>query len=786
LPKKHHPHARAVTPADLKARVLRTRAEGKYQQALELVKQLHKAEPTAENFELLKDTYFRRAGQLRASGYPREAAAVVLVAASLDEKNPAWLEQLAAEMTLCGDVARARQLIARLPPGAASAALNRRLADAALLQEKDGRSALPPELQPEYDAVVQAFKHQEAGRDDLAAAALQAIGLKSPFLEWKLLLRGLQAYYAGDDERARENWQRLDPQRPPARLAAPFRAATDRPYRDAQPPPTQQALAQQFEFLQGSTAAGQLRALREEMATAESLGRAFRLAEQALPALRAQAPHLVGRLAHCMYWAILKSGPDELPRYRRVFAAPPDDPNFSRLEAVAFDEGGSLENAHKAWQRYEREIAQAPQAWPGGQAELARALIWLRMGENAAALPDEAERKKMPAYLREMRGLPAALKPTAVECYEKALALQPDLLDAHVGLFRTHSNAGRTAKAFEAGRRLLARFPDHLAVLEEMADLYELEGEPGKALELLLQALKHNPLDRALRQRVGDAHLACARAAALHEEFEPARAHYASAAQFAEPAQAGVIACCWAACEMKAKNQPRADELLAQAREKAPGEMLLTYVLLVEANRVKLPSSLKTRFTQEFNAAVGDAPTPALAVALTAYLHRLHDSGETYHGQKTHAKKLFEYIDRLDKEAFSEETYVALLQHMARVEPPARMVQRFFEHGTHRYPANPFVPYLQAVHMLGDEEDPEEARDPVRADRLLARAEQLGRPRAQEPAVKAMLDDAASRRKQLQAVIALRNPFANLFSRFAGMGGLEELFGELDPEDFFR
>src|SRR5205823_7366926 len=99
------------------------------------------------------------------------------------------------------------------------------------LQEGKGHALVPPEWQADYDAVLQAFADVEAGQDDQARARVQAIGLRSPLLEWKLLLRGLIAFYQRDDARALENWQRLTPQRLPARLVAPYRLVIDETYR---------------------------------------------------------------------------------------------------------------------------------------------------------------------------------------------------------------------------------------------------------------------------------------------------------------------------------------------------------------------------------------------------------------------------------------------------------------------------------------------------------------------------------------------------------------------------
>ena len=304
---------------------------------------------------------------------------------------------------------------------------------------------------------------------------------------------------------------------------------------------------------------------------------------------------------------------------------------------------------------YEREIAQNSQGWPGAQANLARALIWLQMGENAASVPTADQRKNLPHFLRDLADMPDPLKPGPESCFEKALELEPKLLEAHSGLFRYHTRAEHTAKAIKAGRRLLELFPDHLQTMEELADLYGHEGKHNEELELLQQALRHNPLDRADLRRTGDSAMRTSTRArpavcnAKVDQFDKARPHYESALSYAEPQSHGFLSCCWAACEMKAENQSRADELLAQARAKAPGEMLLTYVLLVESIRLKLPHAIKTRFTKEFNEAVGDKPTPALAVALLEYLGHLQSEDVTYHGQKTHTKKLYDFVDRLDK-----------------------------------------------------------------------------------------------------------------------------------------
>src|SRR5690606_23514627 len=126
-----------------------------------------------------------------------------------------------------------------------------------------------------------AFAHYEAGRDDAMLQALQGVGLRSPFLDWKLLLRGLSAYSRREDVRAVENWQRLDPHRLPARLAAPLRLAIDPGFREAQPAEALRALQARLDRLRpaGDLLAGLL-AIDRELHRERGLAEAFRAAER--------------------------------------------------------------------------------------------------------------------------------------------------------------------------------------------------------------------------------------------------------------------------------------------------------------------------------------------------------------------------------------------------------------------------------------------------------------------------------------------------------------------------
>jgi tetratricopeptide (TPR) repeat protein len=770
-PRRKDRTAAAATPELLQARAERAAREGRFQQALELARELHKLAPRPDRLQFLRRMRLGRARQLRGQGKARDAATVLRAAVADGGGDPDWLAEVAGELAQCGEVKGALDLLARAPDAAGAAKALGHAADAAVERGDSGRAELPPPLQADYDRVLAAFRLTGAGDAEAARAELQPIGLRSPFLEWKLLLRGLQAYYAGEDARALENWQRLTPGRAPARIAAPFRFRLDAAFRAAQPPEAQALLQRQFDRLRGAPLVEQLRQVQAALADPEGLAAAFRLAEWVLPALRREDPRLAERLAVCFYWAVLDGGPEDVRRYQRVFGRPAHDPQFSRLHALAHDKYGQRPEAHEHWQRYEREIAADPSAWPAGQADRVRALIWLHLGRNAAAA-EETRSVKLPAYLRDLEeDRPRPLKPTAEQCLRRALELAPDLLEAHDALFRLHRAAGRADKAEKAARALLERFPDHAPALEGLSDLLAEKGELAEALALAQHALKANPLDRAARGRLVAAHLRLARALAEEGRFDDARPQYQAALALGDDRDAVGVFGRMAACEFKAGESERAEELLRQAAPRSDSALGLSYLMLTEAARLKLPRPLKARFEVEFKAGLEGPPDAAAAADLLRAVASFEHSGIAYTGQKTHAKKVMAYVGRCRPADFTEPQLEDVCVALVGLRS-VRLSRRFADAAQGVYPHNPYFPFLLAQTYLA--EDPRLVPFYV-VKPLLERAERLARALPPDDRRDRLLKDVQERLK----VLAALNPFAMGVAE----GMFERLFGARGGDD---
>jgi tetratricopeptide (TPR) repeat protein len=371
------------------------------------------------------------------------------------------------------------------------------------------------------------------------------------------------------------------------------------------------------------------------------------------------------------------------------------------------------------------------------------------MGHNAAKLPGAGKVARLPRYLREEYDL-KPLRPSAEQCFQRAAELAPDLLEPFEALFEYHCGEGHQGKAATAARQLLKRFPDHVPTLEALGDFYARNDDQAEALELFERALRSNPLDRQLRSKATAAHLANARLLAVAKSVEPAREEVQAALTLAGGVPDLVYLCRAAAVELKAGAEARAEELLADARQRG-SDLLVAYRMLTEVARLKLPKPLKTRFEGEFAAGLAGPPSGTAAARLLDVTRTLTIS-PPYIGQKVHQKKVLTYLERTKRAEFTEEELhrtCAALVHLKSV----RLAQFYLDRGIDDFPKNPQFPYMEA--LLHFRKGPENLQVWVIRP-LLERAERLARALPPTPELTRMLDDIAERTKALAAA----NPFA--------------------------
>ncbi|HMF13497.1 MAG TPA: tetratricopeptide repeat protein, partial [Gemmataceae bacterium] len=547
-------------------------------------------------------------------------------------------------------------------------------------------------------------------------------------------------------------------------------------YRLAQPPAAQSALRQQADRLQDQGLAPQLRNIQAALAGEDKFKSAFRAAQGVLPILRQQAQDLVPRLAACFYWAIINTGyPDDVPHYLAVFGSPPSDPDCHGLQALACERHRSLPEAHAHWQAFEKSVAANAGAWPGEEGKRARALIWLRAGRNAASVIDADQLPKLPRFLRAHPDRPRGLKPSADTCYRNSIKLAPDLLEAHDALFQYHRERGESPKAEKAARQLLERFPDHGPTLEGLADLLAEAGKHAEALELFCRAVQHHPLDRGLRLKIRAAHVQVARALAETGRFEEARTEYRAALELEGDSS---VLCKWTACEFKAGDAARAEELLDRALEQSGTRLPVAYAMLIEAIRLKLPRPVKARFDGEFKEALAEPPTAASVVAVLQTAAAHCSTGTSYVGQKTHEKKVLAYVERAAIADFSLQELAAVCKALLDLKA-IRPLRVFCKRAARQFPRVAIFPFLEAESYFA--KGPEHARNTWYAGPLLETAHRLASEMPPDEQRTRLLEDIGARQILVRMLdIGPLGCFPNILDQMDDFDDFADAWGDDD------
>jgi tetratricopeptide (TPR) repeat protein len=748
---------RATSPPDLRGRVDRAIRDGKFQTGLDLARQLLRAEPTSENRARLCECYLGRARQLLDMGSSRDALVCLDVGLPQASGDPASLARFAEEFARCGEVRRALDLLGRLPEPRPPHRVLPLAADAAL--QRGTRESLPEPLHADFDRVRNAFAKLHAAQDDAVRELIQGIGLSSPFLEWKVLLRGLLAYYQHDEARALENWSRLDTTRLPARLAAPLRLTIDRDFAAAQPPETQTLLRRQADRLTNDPVLAGLRRL--QAALARSKGRpaeVLREAEGLLPLLKERDPRLAARLARVLYWELLEQGrPDDVPRYIRVFGRPADDPEFARLSAMAIErDDGNVADAHHDWQRYEKALATLP-GFTDVERRRARAMVWHRMAGNALRYAAATNRDLFLPF--ERPGRPLTLNPNADKCLRRATELAPDWLEPHVSLVDFLERYGKPGEAINAAETLAERFPDHLPTLEKLARGHQENGDFDKSARMLERALAANPLNRLLRLELVHTRRRLGTRLAAEGEFAQARAAFEAARGLEPGAPHPLVDAAWAACEFKAGDAARAEELLSRATDGRDREAFLDGWVYAHAANLKLPKAVKDRFERPLKAALdAESQTPEQAAPLLNLFMLLEQENFDYHGAKTHRKKALAQIERT-----AGQPYTAPLVHQVGMSlmqlDAGRVLRKLAGKWSRDFPENPWPSFFLMESYLAGSQD----RWPLwRVIPLAERAKALGEKMPPGPERDNLLMMIGRRLEQLRDL----NPFDEIFQPF--------------------
>jgi hypothetical protein len=218
-----------------------------------------------------------------------------------------------------------------------------------------------------------------------------------------------------------------------------------------------------------------------------------------------------------------------------------------------------------------------------------------------------------------------------------------------------------------------------------------------------------------------------------------------------------MILCKWAACEFKAGDSARAEELLARAVA-LEGALSAAYALLIEAVRLKLPAAIKKRFETAFKEGLAATPNAQAATGLADATSLHHVAGIEYFGQKTHLKKILDYLKKAISQPFSEEQMERICYSLL-LQGGYRLTRDYVARGSKLFPQNPLYPLLNAENEINRGRG---MFDSWRVKGFLQRAHELADRMQPGPKRESILERVAKHQEMLD----LLNPFGRLFDDF--------------------
>ncbi len=203
--------------------------EGKSKTALSRAKEIHKHLETEKSEDLLKETYIARILEMAQKGYMTEAASLLdMVRGKYDFPDEIMMEIGALVSVRSGQMDEL--LVSLNDPSMAPE--SRKAIEKAIRNEVTDLKALAHcetlsedhSLRKEAGLLFSAFDAVTRGNVKDEDVTLPGISRKSPLAPWKMLIKGIDAFYRFDDELCVKCLDAVDPASAPARVVPAVRA----------------------------------------------------------------------------------------------------------------------------------------------------------------------------------------------------------------------------------------------------------------------------------------------------------------------------------------------------------------------------------------------------------------------------------------------------------------------------------------------------------------------------------------------------------------------------------
>ncbi len=687
-----------LSQADQLTIAQRELAKGNSRQALKYAKACYRKDPSEPARILLQRALLSRGRELHARAMLDPARAVIV------ELND--LGEVAAEHQ--ADVARLRALLCVDDSGSHGELIENdrqlrdELADNAVLHGPN--SAGRSEFREAAKAIREALAAVENDQTDRANELLAPIGRDSSFADWKLLIRGLAAYYQGDEQRMEANWSRLASDRPTRRIAdalsvvagarhvdqvsGPIRARVDRLVRSVESP-----------------LVGSLRALQRKTRDPDIEQPALRAELRKFMHAHARSEPLIARRVGALFVSsiIIDEDIDDLMALRRVLPPLPFDPNLNRAAALMSEYEGDLGETERYWNAYITDL-QACEALPASQRTTAVALVYQRIAAQFAEAAHEAE--DWPDFMRgyDDDEYSERLRQDAERYLRKSQDTDPNLRDTYLELGYLLRMREKTTEAAATYKELGRRFPDDFEAMTAIATHFINENEPGVAKTYALKARALRPRDNAALDLVWTSCIATAREAAKMRRFGLAEAELDEAETLVgcNGRHTYLLYSIRAAVAFKENRRERGEGFLKQTLgqfEKPTAGMLIVHsqVLHCGVTDHEIREDLKERLQK----ALKGRKNAQAAGVMANYMCALEQVGVTYPGMAEHLKQVAAYLNQCGRVKWQPQYLIDACRFASNDPERKSLLDKLAARGRRLFSKNPYFHFFAGqVEML--------------------------------------------------------------------------------------
>lgn len=695
---KKRKHGGVKQQASLFERAKRELAKGNVKDALRDAKVCYREEPTAERHLLLERAYGARIEQLQRAG--------------LQEQAQRAFEELTQLGITADDVQaklpRLRVLLGLAEPTAAGAggATDLWNENPELLIELADQAVFHPQRVPrkyveihrDCQRIRTALEAVERGDDTAAAEQLTDISRRSPFADWRLFIRGLSAFYAGESERARANWERLEPKRPAFRLAQALLVHSGLLAADQAAVNVADSLRRLEYALEDDPVRKQLKVMSEHQQEGRwsALLGVFHAFCQRFTQTHAA---LVERVTEMLWKRVIrKDREDQLKRLIRVAPPPTLDPHWNRAYALWSEDSCecSYERTRDYWQAYIKDVTQGS-FLPPDERGIAAGLVYRRMARISVAAAHAEEVRPRFASFEPGAATAVTFRRNAIEYYQQSVAYAPQLRSAYDELAKLHLESDEDAWAVKVYQTLLKQFPDDYETHAWLANYYLEDDKPDKAEPYAREAQRLKPRDPATLGLVWAQRLAMVRLCTKKRKFAEARQEWELLRQHPLPStDAYWLDLVRAAIEYKANNLEEAERYVAAAEAQLKDPAPVWMIMHTHAARYGLKREIKNHFGDRFKAAMeGDCYTETagqLAKILLPFVARQIK----YTGLATHKRLVLAYLQRSRRLDWSDGDLRNVVQFLTAADSwrNRALCDQLLAMGCARFPQDPLFPYL--------------------------------------------------------------------------------------------